>query len=242
MREKTFGLMIWLTFIALLLSECRAQTNDVPGYLNKCYSFKDDKIQNDTTCEVIQYLKKLSIILHKHYIHNIIVQICDKWPGGPTLGAEVYPGSCKGNCLAAYMALANIDELIGVTTIGNQVSGCYCGDKYGIDCSSKTPISGDQCVNGIHDPANTVTGCKCTDVAGNPTSFHGWYCDVPNYKQCVPELDQFYVHANTDKVGGKCQKCGYLIDNCSKCEQINDTGKTPIRYNFQLVFLKRSSV
>ena len=120
--------------------------------------------------------------------------------------------------------------------MSNQLSGCLCTGKYGIDCNSDVPInmSGDECVNGIHDPANTVSGCKCTDNKNNPTPYHGWYCDVPNYKQCVPELDQYYVHANAEKVGGKCQKCKYAISHCSICEQINETGKLQIHDTFNM--------
>ena len=119
--------------------------------------------------------------------------------------------------------------MIGEETYVNQNSGCVCPDsKYGIVCDSDAPINSDgaECKNGVHDPKNTISGCACTDELGNPTPYHGWYCDVPNFKLC--SSDQFYVHDRTTAVADTfngCSSCARATNfNCKTCSQKNERG------------------
>ena len=128
--------------------------------------------------------------------------------------------------------------MIGKAVIDNQDSGCLCQPgwteddkpfKYGILCDSNVPINqdGDECIHGVHNPKNTITGCACTDEHGSPTAYHGWYCDVPNWKLCAP-IEKYYVHERASTVGDNGKACASCVSAtnyyCEKCIQKNEKG------------------
>ena len=119
--------------------------------------------------------------------------------------------------------------MVGEKTFENQLSGCVCPDlKYGLLCDSDSAINSDEaeCINGIHSSKNTISGCSCTDESGKPTPYHGWYCDVPNFKLC--RSGQFYVHDKTKTVADTsngCKPCSQATNiYCETCIQENEKG------------------
>ena len=119
--------------------------------------------------------------------------------------------------------------MVGEKTFDNQLSGCVCPDsKFGILCDSDSAINSDgaECKNGIYNSKNTISGCSCTDEFEKPTPYHGWYCDVPNFKLC--NSDQFYVHEKTTIVGDTskgCKPCHQATNiYCQTCIQKNERG------------------
>ena len=147
------------------------------------------------------------------------------------LETEKYPESCHllASCYEANLAFAGYAKMVGEKTFENQLSGCVCGEfKYGLVCDLDDAINSDgvECINGVHDPQNKISGCACTDESGKPTPFHGWYCDVPNFKLC--NSDQFYVHEKTKTVADTfngCSSCGLATNMyCKTCIQLNEEG------------------
>ena len=149
---------------------------------------------------------------------------------------EIWTGTCAKQCIKKSIAFIGFSNLVGEPTYQNQLSQCLCQsswndqDKpftYGIDCDSSNPVDpGDTCIHGVPNAKNTISGCACTNSDGEPTPYHGWFCDVPNWKLCVD--GQFYTHANTNSVADVnrgCKSCGLSTNQyCKTCIQANETG------------------
>ena len=208
-------------FFLNTLHVCYAEKSSVPDFLNKCYRYENDEIQQDLLCEVF--------FISSQFRKYQNIKICTGYYKQDEPEIEKYPGTCQANCIPENLAFAPYGKLIGEKTFGNQLSACVCpSSKYGILCDQDSAINSDgaECINGVHDSTNTISGCSCTDGSENPTPYHGWYCDVPNFKLCGS--DQFYVHERTKIVADISNGCGSCARAtnvyCQTCIQKNERG------------------
>ena len=166
------------------------------------------------------------------------LKICTGYTRWNVFDTESYPESCAADCFRKDSAFTGFDLMVGLPTYQNQISQCVCQSswdesnkpfKYGIDCKSGDPINVDgfECIHGRHDPKNTISGCSCTDLNGFPTPFHGWFCDVPNYKLCGD--NKYYRHSKAESVADTfhtCKSCGFWTNHyCKTCIQ-DETGNS----------------
>lgn len=176
----------------------------------------------------------MRFLIYSRFLKYQNIKICTGYHKQDDPEIQKYPGFCQAICISENIAFGPYGKLIGENTFENQLSACVCSNsKYGILCDQDSAINSDgtECINGVHNSTNTISGCACTDESENPTPYHGWYCDVPNFKLCAS--DQFYVHERTKVVADIANGCGSCARstnfNCQKCIQINEKGTKIVR-------------
>ena len=94
--------------------------------------------------------------------------------------------SCAGNATCAELSASGFETYVGKVSLTSiePKNYCKCNEKYGPNCNQSIMdfLKGTDCVNGVKDPGNTITGCSCRESmdGGNATEFHGWYCERSN--------------------------------------------------------------